>query len=79
MKFRRLTNVVDYFVAAVLKRTDLKEFNYDFVWYAFFLLCLYILCLNVFTARAMLCAVYAMAVCLSVSVCLCVCHKSVFY
>ena len=38
---------------------------------------------SIFTARAMLCAVYAMALCLSVSVCVCVClsvcHKSVFY
>ena len=35
------------------------------------------------TSRALLCAVYAMALCLCLSVCLsvcvCVCHKSVFY
>ena len=33
----------------------------------------------IFTAPAMLYAVYAMALCLSVSVCLSVWHKSVFY
>jgi len=33
----------------------------------------------IFTTRAMLCAVYAMVVCLSVCVSVCVRHKSVFY